>query len=474
MACERFSKGDTVSRIRWYHYYFLLALFDVVVIVFSLHMHKQTLENVSELIAAETRLDEESRWLQLVQQRILQLGAPCIELLSFEDSASQETRFRLASANLETALQALPTPGLDIGSLNTEVDRMVAEADNAFDCLAEMPRRGAGGDGYGQRLEEAGRTLTRMEKHQGLAFRALGVLAATNTAERDSLLQSHEAAVQKRALYARVFLAALIVILAGVYAFGRRLHQADRAMREERRLLAEERRERLAAIGELCSSVAHGIRNPLAAIKSSAELTLELGEMDKGSKERLTDILQEGQRLGDRVTGLLDISRENRDSFETVDLGEVVTSAVGAIRPEFVKRGVVVEQGVDGRGIYLDGDRRQLEQAVIELLSNAMEHSQEGHRVRVTCRGDHRGRSATVSVEDQGPGVAREHVPRLFDLFFTTKPSGTGIGLATVKRVAQLHGGTVELASSIAGGACFVLSLPALNGSRETDISGSM
>jgi signal transduction histidine kinase len=96
---------------------------------------------------------------------------------------------------------------------------------------------------------------------------------------------------------------------------------------------------------------------------------------------------------------------------------------------------------------------------VIELVSNAMEHSRPGQPIEVRCDRPVQNGTAEIIVEDVGEGVPVEARGRLFDLFFTTKPQGTGIGLATVRRIARLHGGDVALASSPRG-AKFVVSLP--------------
>ena len=313
-----------------------------------------------------------------------------------------------------------------------------------------------------------------MDEQQHLALRALAVLIAQNAADRYGLLQGHEAALQDRLNSERYFLAAVVLILVGVLAFGRRLQQADRALQEVKQRVREERRERLAAIGELCSSVAHGIHNPLASIRSSADLTLELGTMDDHSRQRLNDILDEGRRLGDRVSGLLSMARVNTESFQSVNLSEVVLSAANELRTEFAKRGLSIAPDVADLEIIVFGDRRQLEQVVIELLSNAMDHSEANSEVRVTCEAlPTRGR-AIIRVENRGPGIPSEVKSRIFDLFFTTKPSGTGIGLATVKRSARLHGGDVTMSSTADAGTRFEVWLPLAGPGRKNRQAFSM
>jgi len=454
------SEAIIVSQIRWYHFYFLLALFDLVVIMFSLHLHNQTLKSVGQLIAAAKDLDEHSSWHQSAQQRILELNAPGNDLFGSEDYQHQQDRFRLAQRNMAETLAAAAKLDIDVALLRERIDKMVESANKVFDQFDAMRASHLTPEQRRERLVQAGRAMARMDDQQHLALRALAVLIVKNASQRYRLLQMHEAALATRLISERYFLAAVILILVGVLAFGRRLQQADRALKQEKQRVQEERRERLAAVGELCSSVAHGIRNPLAAIRSSADLTLELGSMDENSRQRLQDILDEGKRLGDRVSGLLSMARVNSEAFEAINLVTVVLSAARELDGEISRRGLSLEKEVDEPEIVVLGDRRQLEQVTIELLSNAMEHSKPDGTVRVTCRRQRAEDRVCVIVEDSGEGVADAVKSRIFDLFFTTKPSGTGIGLATVKRIARLHGGDVALTSSPLGGSRFCVSLP--------------
>lgn len=456
-----------MSRIRWYHFYFLLALFDVVVIMFSLHLHDQTLESVAALLKTAVELDAKSRWHRTAQQRILELNAPGNELFRTKDYQHEQARLRVARMNMTETLESPMARDMDTALLRKRIDEMVAFASMIFDEFDAMRRPHITSDQHQAGLARAGKAMARMDEQQHLALRALAVLIERNAADRYGLLQEHEAALQDRLNSERYFLAAVVLILVGVLAFGRRLQQTDRALQEERRRVQEERRERLAAIGELCSSVAHGIRNPLAAIRSSADLTLELGTMDDNSRQRLNDILEEGRRLGDRVSGLLSMARVNSESFQCVNMSEVVLSAANELHAEFSRRGLKLVTDVVEPGILVSGDRRQLEQVVIELLSNAMEHSDADSEVRVVCAAlPHEGR-AVLRVENQGPGVPSEVASRIFDLFFTTKPSGTGIGLATVKRSARLHGGDATLATTAEGRTRFEVWLPLTRTDRK-------
>lgn len=447
-----------MSRFRWYHYYFFLALFDVVVIVLSLQLHQQAVDRVKDLLDAERQLDNESTWLQQAQKSVMELNAPGNNLFGVATSADYETQRRLfekAKENMRATIADAHLVGLDGSRIAEFVNGMETKASELFDRFRPDAMHG---DASASASMTAGPVMRDMDRFQHDALREIAILADKNAERRILLIQQHERDIEKQFVSQSFVIAGVLLILVGVLLFGRRLQEADRALTVERQRVIEARRERLAAIGELCSSVAHGIRNPLAAIRSSAQLALELGHCDDGTRGRIQDILDEGQRLGDRVTGLLSMARVNSDAFGAIDLRDVANVGIKGLLPEIERRGLILETEISDTPVPVDGDRPRLEQCVVEYLSNAMEHSPEGGTIRLFCRLD--SDMAVIDVEDDGPGVPKAVRQRVFDLFFTTKPGGTGIGLATVKRIAKLHGGDANLADVSAGGARFTLSIP--------------
>ncbi len=450
-------------RVRWHHLYFLLALFDVVVIMFSLHLHKRTIEGVGAMIGSAATLDAQLRSLQLAQQRIVELNTPGNELFRTETPAEYAKlvrRLQLAKQHLSTLLDSIDEDGIDIQGVRSEVVGITETADRLFAAFRPLATSRMSEAQRQAVLLKAGPAMAAMDRHQRQALWILGGLVMQNSDQNNTLLHSHEASLEERAVYQRYFVAAVILILIGVLLFGRHLQASGRALAEQRRLVAEERRERLAAIGELCSTVAHGIRNPLAAICSSVELTLEQEGLDAKSTKRLQETLREGERLGDRVNGLMDVARMNREQLHPVRLSDVLTQAARELRPEMKKRGIELALSVESPEPIVQGNRRYLELAVIELMSNAMEHSKSGDTIRASCSAVNASHNAVIVVEDEGPGISEAVQDRVFDLFFTTKQRGTGIGLASVKRVAQIHGGDAKLSPGAANGAKFIVTIP--------------
>jgi len=451
-----------MSRIRWYHFFFVLSLFDVVVILSSLELHRRTLENTETMQLTAVTLDDESRSIQRMQEAILALNKPGNDLFQGErDLREQTRRLEGAKIRIKATLDDAAKKDIPVGDLTETVARLTTAAQSVFDQFRSIESNPTDTSANQRRLVEAGKAMAQMDDQAQLCMAILGRLTQMNASRRIDFLAMQETEISRRLEYERIFIAAVIVILVGMLYFGRRLQAADRDLELERRRVKEERRERLAQIGEICSSVAHGIRNPLAAMRSSAQLTLELGKIDEDSRERVNDILSEGRRLGDRVTRLLNFARAKVDAFQKVDLRDLVAESIREIEPELTRRGIRAERILPDSPIPVNGDRHQLQQVVIELLSNAMELSKSGDAIQVACRPPDAAGMTAIVVTDQGPGVPAEVRGRIFDLFFTTKPTGTGIGLATVRRIARLHGGDVTLADAPTGhGAMFVVMLP--------------
>ncbi len=456
------TRSPGATRLRWYHLYFLLALFDVVVIMFSISLHSKTIEDAAAVTRAASDLDTQLRWLQLAQQRVVELNAPGNELFRAERPEEYEIlrrQLQSAKTNIENLFASANEHEFSTAGLRNEVKEMIAEADGLFEDFRPMLESTLLADARESVLLKAGPKMAAMDAQQHKALWILGGLVTQHSELKNVLLQRHEAQLQSTAVYQRSFIAAVVVILVGILIFGRRLYKSDQALEQQRQLLAEERRERLAAIGELCSSVAHGIRNPLAAICSSVELTMELPNLDARTTNRLRETLREGERLGDRVRGLLDIARMNKVASERVNLPEVVRQVARELKPEVDKLQLTLLLDVPVRPLYVLGDVKSLELAIVELISNAMEHSPQGGAIRVECRPDSTSADVIIAVEDSGPGIPEGARERIFDLFFTTKPRGTGIGLASVKRIAQVHGGRVDFSQGSEGGARFELRL---------------
>jgi len=231
--------------------------------------------------------------------------------------------------------------------------------------------------------------------------------------------------------------------------------------------------EKMAALGQLVSGIAHELNNPLTSILGYAQL---LRGHASGSEE-VQRIFDEAQRAGTIVRNLLLFAREERPERKRVILNEIV-KRTAALR-DYVYRveNIRLVQDLEPGLPPVEGDPHQLQQLILNLLMNAeqaMEHSRGRGSIHLRTWSSPRGNPRTVRLEvrDDGPGIPREVLPRIFDPFFTTKPAGvgTGLGLSIVYSIAQEHGGTVSAESEPGRGAAFLVELPALPASpRESE-----
>ena len=231
--------------------------------------------------------------------------------------------------------------------------------------------------------------------------------------------------------------------------------------------------ERLAAIGELSASIAHEIRNPLAAISGSIEMLQggRAGRAESIDSEQLMNIvLREVGRLNHLISDFLSYARPGPLNPETVQLQEVIADVLkmfDAARPDAVEIDLAVE---DGLTVFADSG--QLRQVLWNLVLNASEAMPDGGQMRVSARvlaerdsqedasggrknqGEEEGKARwlEIAISDDGSGIPQDKLDRIFDPFFTTKQNGTGLGLATVHRIVENHGGSVRLESELGVG----------------------
>ncbi len=243
--------------------------------------------------------------------------------------------------------------------------------------------------------------------------------------------------------------------------------QNARATEELRRAQQDlVRSERLAAVGELSAAVAHGIRNPLAGIRAAAQVAREEPEEAATVRESLDDIINETDRLEHRVRTLLDFARPFEPTLHRGDLNALVTEAAASLRRR-VPPGVSLTCALAAVLPAVAFDAVQLTEVIEALAVNAMEAMNGAGALTIATRGAANGAGGVeLVVSDTGPGMDAAQQRRIFELFYTSKASGTGIGLATVKRLVDRHGGSISVVSQPGAGAAFIVALPAAHGER--------
>ncbi|MBS1151928.1 MAG: Flagellar sensor histidine kinase FleS, partial [Myxococcaceae bacterium] len=223
------------------------------------------------------------------------------------------------------------------------------------------------------------------------------------------------------------------------------------------------KRERLAALGELSAVVAHEVRNPLGVIYNSMSALRRLLTPIGEAANLFKMISEEAERIDTIVADLLEFARPHAPELKPESLPQVVAGAVKALQTSRGTRGVKIAVSVPDPFPSVRVDERMLRQALINLLVNAVQAMPRGGEVQVRLAIEAwRGvRSARIDVADEGPGVPAALTESVFQPFVTTKATGSGLGLAVVKRIVEAHHGEVELTSTPGKGATFTLWLPA-------------
>ena len=223
---------------------------------------------------------------------------------------------------------------------------------------------------------------------------------------------------------------------------------------------------RLAAIGRLTSGVAHEVKNPINAIVVHLEVLREkLRQFDPATQRHMDVIGSEIQRLDRVVQTLVDFTRPVELRLAEMDLQRVIDDVVVLASPEAELHGVHIERTPATEALPVKADSDLLKQALLNVVLNGVQAMPEGGKLTLGARRD--TGSVDVDIHDQGPGIPSEIRDKIFNLYFTTKKAGSGIGLSMTYRVMQLHNGAVDFQSSPGEGTTFRLHLPLLESRQE-------
>ncbi|MEO6830496.1 MAG: ATP-binding protein [Acidobacteriaceae bacterium] len=216
---------------------------------------------------------------------------------------------------------------------------------------------------------------------------------------------------------------------------------------------------RLADLGRLTSGVGHEVKNPINAIVVHLELLREKLARHDSSAERHVDVIQNEIRRLDRVVQtLVDFSRPVELDLAVHDLRSVVTSVITLAEPDLEQRSVHVVSKMPDAPVPVRVDADLIQQAVLNVLLNGAQAMEDGGELHIELRQN--AHEASLRIRDQGCGIPADILGRIFNLYFTTKRDGTGIGLAMTYRIMQLHNGSIQVESKIDIGTQFTLRLP--------------
>jgi PAS domain S-box-containing protein len=241
-------------------------------------------------------------------------------------------------------------------------------------------------------------------------------------------------------------------------------------LEEERAALRERLAQsaKLASLGQFVAGIAHEMNNPLQGVLGHLELLIDMTAAAKPVRRELKQIYQEGERAAKIVENLLVFTGSHRLDRQRVPIERIVTRALASCAVRMRRSGVELarEKGVKLRPVYADA--LLLQQALVNILLNAEHAARTAPLKRISVRTSEGQNPDTiaVTVQDSGPGIPEDVLPRIFDPFFTTKDvgQGTGLGLAITYGIVHEHGGTINASTAAEGGAMFRIELPAAEG----------
>ena len=232
-------------------------------------------------------------------------------------------------------------------------------------------------------------------------------------------------------------------------------------------LEAAARSEHLASLGRLASGVAHEIRTPLTSLKLYLQSVQDEVAVSEELREDFDVAMRQVLRIEATINHFLDFARPQDPVLSDVDFARLVDDALAVVRPRANQQEVEIETLVAAELPRVRGDVRQLCEALVNLLVNALEAMPTGGRLAITVEPAEGNAAGTgrpgvqIEVSDGGPGIKPEDLDRLFEPFFTTKASGSGLGLAIVYGTVQRHGGTITVRTEPEAGTTFSIRLPA-------------
>lgn len=230
--------------------------------------------------------------------------------------------------------------------------------------------------------------------------------------------------------------------------------------------------EKLSAIGELISGIAHELNNPLTGVMGYSQLLQLRKDLDERAKDNLLKINNLALRCQKIVQNLLSFARKQKPERTLIDLNEIIESTVELRNYELQVNNIEINRDLDRNMVKTIADGHQLQQVFLNVITNAEQAMLDFHgsgRLLIRTRADRQNNRITVEIIDDGPGIPESHLTKIFDPFFTTKEvgKGTGLGLSLSYGIIKEHGGNIFVSSRVGEGSTFVIELPIIEPSGE-------
>jgi signal transduction histidine kinase len=245
---------------------------------------------------------------------------------------------------------------------------------------------------------------------------------------------------------------------------GLALENAELHQLERERLKTLHQAQQLAVAGQMAATVAHEIRNPLTAIRSTVQYVVQSSAPWEAKCDLLNEILEEVDRIERTVGGILGLSRSVESEFADIELIDTVEQSLLLIGAYAQAHGVTVERQFEADSLPIRGDARELHQLCMNLFLNACQAMTDGGRLVLRCAmwqpSSGTPPVASLQVRDTGCGIPSDQLKRVFDPFFTTKRAGTGLGLPICLDIVARHGGNIRVESAEGIGTTATVLLP--------------
>lgn len=224
-----------------------------------------------------------------------------------------------------------------------------------------------------------------------------------------------------------------------------------------------ERVDRFATLGELAAGIAHEIKNPIAGIGGAIQILIQDFPADDHRREIFEEILKQIDRIDRDIKDLLSYAKTAKPELTEQDVKKVIQQSIFLVRDRAAQQGVkiITEYGADVPMVELDG--KQIQQVLVNLALNAIQAMPDGGILRISSRVNHPSNQKEfleIQIEDTGGGISQENMSKVFTPFYTTRHTGTGLGLPISQKIVYHHQGKIEVKSEPGKGTCFTIVLP--------------
>jgi two-component system sensor histidine kinase HydH len=228
--------------------------------------------------------------------------------------------------------------------------------------------------------------------------------------------------------------------------------------------LSEEinRNKRLASLGKLSSGIAHEIRNPLSSIRGLAQFLFQSSDKEDERKTDLSIILKEVDRLNQLINQILDFSRPKKLTISNFSIQKMITELIYLLQSEKNEKEIVFQSHSDLKNQFIDGDRNQLKQALMNIILNSIQAIEQKGQITIlldTVINKNR-EMIQITIQDNGIGIAPDDLPHIFDPLFSNRENGCGLGLSIAYNIIELHQGTIKIESEKKRGTIVKILLP--------------